>query len=148
MCGAEVTGFIVSREPIARRAMDPLLHRAGDGTLNDIGLTVVAGGYGRARARPVGQPCVAGGGVAAAGLGAHPACARARTCWSPASTRYTVVPIAEDKALSIGMLRYHRHLHFGMFADPAAVPAAARLPDPLAEEVRAFGDARPALTPS
>jgi hypothetical protein len=55
-----------------------------------------------------------------------------------------VVPIAEDKARSIGMLRYRRHLHFGLFADAAALPAAARLPDPLAEEVCAFGDARPA----
>jgi hypothetical protein len=55
-----------------------------------------------------------------------------------------VVPIVEDKALSIGMPRHHRHLHFGLFADPAALPAAARLPNLLAEEVRAFGDARSA----
>jgi hypothetical protein len=55
-----------------------------------------------------------------------------------------VVPIAEDQALSIGMLRYHRQLHFGPYADPAALPGAARLPDLLAEEVRALGEARPA----
>jgi len=61
------------------------------------------------------------------------------------------------------MLRYHRHLYFGLYADPAALPGAARLPDLRAEEVRALGDAhrarhadrpvvalraRPALIPS
>jgi hypothetical protein len=40
------------------------------------------------------------------------------------------VPIAEDQALSIG------------YADRVALPAAAPLPDLLAEEVRAVGDAR------
>jgi hypothetical protein len=39
-----------------------------------------------------------------------------------------------------------RHLHFGLYADRVA-PAAARLPDLLAEEVRAVGDARPARRP-
>ena len=42
--------------------------------------------------------------------------------------------------------QYHRHLHFGLYADRVA-PAAARLPDLLAEEVRAVGDARPARRP-
>ena len=43
--------------------------------------------------------------------------------------------------------QYHRHLHFGLYADRVALPAAARLPDLLAEEVRAVGDARPARRP-
>jgi hypothetical protein len=38
------------------------------------------------------------------------------------------------------MLCYHRHLHFSVYADLAA----ARLPDLLAEEVRAVGDGRSA----
>jgi hypothetical protein len=42
--------------------------------------------------------------------------------------------------------QHHRHLHFGLYADRVA-PAAARLPDLLAEEVRAVGDARPARRP-
>lgn len=53
---------------------------------------------------------------------------------------YPVVPVTEDQALSIGMLRYHRHLHFGLHADPEALPHAARLPALIAEEVRALGD--------
>ncbi len=53
---------------------------------------------------------------------------------------YPVVPVAEDQALSIGMLRYHRHLHFGLHADPEALPHATRLPALIAAEVRALGD--------
>lgn len=52
---------------------------------------------------------------------------------------YPVVPIAEEQALSIGMLRYHDHLHFGLHADPDALPQAARLPELIADEVRALG---------
>jgi WS/DGAT/MGAT family acyltransferase len=51
---------------------------------------------------------------------------------------YPVVPIIEDQALSIGMLRYHRHLHFGLYVNPVALPQAARLPELLAHEVRAL----------
>lgn len=56
---------------------------------------------------------------------------------------YPVIPIAEEHALSIGMLSYRRHLHFGLYADPDALPDAAHLPDLLADEVRAL---RPAQT--
>jgi hypothetical protein len=42
------------------------------------------------------------------------------------------------------MLHFHRHPHFGLYAERAALPAAARLPDLLAEAVRAPGDARAA----
>lgn len=59
---------------------------------------------------------------------------------------YPVVPIPEEQTLSIGMLRYHRHLHFGLHVDPDALPQAARLPELLADEVRAL-DRRPARTP-
>jgi diacylglycerol O-acyltransferase / wax synthase len=53
---------------------------------------------------------------------------------------YPVVPVAPDQALSIGMFRYNRHLNFGLHADPEAFPQVARLPDLIAEEVRALGD--------
>jgi len=55
---------------------------------------------------------------------------------------YPVVPIVEAQSLSIGMLRYHRHLHFGLYADPDALPHAARLPELLAEEARILGRGR------
>jgi len=42
------------------------------------------------------------------------------------------------------MLHYRRHPHFGLYAGRAALPAAARLAELLAEAVRAVGDARPA----
>lgn len=49
-----------------------------------------------------------------------------------------IVPVAEDQALSVGMLRYRRHLHFGLHADPDALPQALRLPEMIAAEVRAL----------
>jgi WS/DGAT/MGAT family acyltransferase len=64
---------------------------------------------------------------------------------------YPVVPVAPDQALSIGMFRYNRHLNFGLHADPDAFPQAARLPDLIAEEVRALSDSideEPARRPS
>jgi hypothetical protein len=48
------------------------------------------------------------------------------------------VPIAEQNTLSIGMLTYQDHMHFGVFADPEAFPDATRLPDLLAGEVLAL----------
>lgn len=56
---------------------------------------------------------------------------------------YPVVPIGEEQALAIGMLSYRRHLHFGLYADPDALPDAVHLPDLLADEVRTL---RPAHT--
>jgi diacylglycerol O-acyltransferase len=55
---------------------------------------------------------------------------------------YPVVPITEDQALSIGMLGYHRYLHFGLHVNPDALPHAARLPDLIEQEVRAIRDGR------
>ena len=53
---------------------------------------------------------------------------------------YPVVPVAPDQALSIGMFRYYHHLHFGLHADPDAFPEAARLPELIADEVRALSE--------
>lgn len=52
---------------------------------------------------------------------------------------YPVVPVAPDQALSIGMFRYYNHLNVGLHADPDAFPEAARLPQFIAQEVRALG---------
>jgi WS/DGAT C-terminal domain len=52
------------------------------------------------------------------------------------------VPVAPDQALSIGMFRYYHHLNFGLHADPDAFPEAARLPELIADEVRALGGDR------
>ncbi len=51
---------------------------------------------------------------------------------------YPVLPLPEEQALSIGMLRYHEHLHFGLNVNPEALPQAARLPELFAQEVRAL----------
>jgi diacylglycerol O-acyltransferase len=51
---------------------------------------------------------------------------------------YPAIPIADQHTLSIGMLRYRDHLHFGVYADPDALPEVARLPLLLAREVRAL----------
>ncbi|MGI8801647.1 MAG: wax ester/triacylglycerol synthase family O-acyltransferase [Solirubrobacteraceae bacterium] len=52
---------------------------------------------------------------------------------------YPVLPLTEDQALSIGMLRYDQHLHFGLQANPDGLPQATRLPDLLAREAHALG---------
>lgn len=57
---------------------------------------------------------------------------------------YPVVPVIEDQALSVGMLRYHRHLHFGLYTNPDALPQAVRLPELLAQEAAALTGRRPA----
>jgi len=44
---------------------------------------------------------------------------------------YPVVPIAESHALSIGIFSYAEHLHFGLYADPEALPDVASMPDAL-----------------
>jgi diacylglycerol O-acyltransferase / wax synthase len=53
---------------------------------------------------------------------------------------YPVVPVAPDQALSIGMFRYSHNLNIGLHADPDAFPEVARLPELIADEVRALGD--------
>jgi diacylglycerol O-acyltransferase len=46
---------------------------------------------------------------------------------------YPVIPIPEEHALSLGVLSYDDGLHFAVYADPDALPDAARLPVMLEE---------------
>ena len=41
---------------------------------------------------------------------------------------YPVVPLAEGHTLSIGMFSYRDWMHFGLYADPEALPEVRRLP--------------------
>ncbi len=54
---------------------------------------------------------------------------------------YSVVPIADDHALAIGMVRYRRELFIGCYADPDALPEIHDLPAMLEAEMRALGAA-------
>jgi WS/DGAT/MGAT family acyltransferase len=54
---------------------------------------------------------------------------------------YSVVPIAEDHALAIGMIRYRRELFFGCYADPDALPEVRELPGLLEAEMLQLGAA-------
>jgi hypothetical protein len=51
---------------------------------------------------------------------------------------WPVVPLAEDHALSIGIFSYRAHLHFGLYADPHALPDVHQLPAALAGSLRAL----------
>lgn len=51
---------------------------------------------------------------------------------------YPVVPLAEDHALSVGMFGYRDHLHFGLYADPEALPDVAALPGALSAALLAL----------
>ncbi len=55
---------------------------------------------------------------------------------------YPVIPIAEQQTLSIGMLAYNGHLHFGLHSDPDALPQATRLAELIDDELRALLRAR------
>jgi diacylglycerol O-acyltransferase / wax synthase len=48
---------------------------------------------------------------------------------------YPVVPIAEAHALSVGVFSYRDHLHFGLYADPEALPDVRWLPGALSAAV-------------
>ena len=60
---------------------------------------------------------------------------------------YPVIPMAEDQTLSIGMLAYNGHLHFGLYSDPDALPQATRLAELIDDELRALLRARRPRTP-
>jgi hypothetical protein len=60
---------------------------------------------------------------------------------------YPVIPMAEEQTLSIGMLAYNGHLHFGLYADPDALPQATRLAELIDDELRALRRARRARPP-
>lgn len=55
---------------------------------------------------------------------------------------YPVIPMAEEQMLSIGMLAYNGHLHFGLYSDPDALPQATRLAELIDAELRALLQAR------
>jgi len=57
---------------------------------------------------------------------------------APLLEAYPVVPIAEDHALSIGMFSYEQHMHFGLYADPEALPDVQGLPAALNAAVLAL----------
>jgi diacylglycerol O-acyltransferase len=52
---------------------------------------------------------------------------------------YSVVPIADQHALAIGMVRYRRELFFGCYADPDALPEIHELPALLEADMRELG---------
>ena len=60
---------------------------------------------------------------------------------------YPVIPIAEEQTLSIGMLAYNGHLHFGLYSDPDALPQATRLAELIDDELRALRRARRGARP-
>jgi diacylglycerol O-acyltransferase len=66
---------------------------------------------------------------------------------------YPVVPLSEKHALSIGIFSYGEHLHFGVYADPEALPEAIHLGGAISTSFRALervvarGPARPRSAP-
>ena len=60
---------------------------------------------------------------------------------------YPVVPMTDEQTLSIGMLAYDGHLHFGLYADPDALPQATRLAELIDDELRALRRARSVRPP-
>jgi diacylglycerol O-acyltransferase len=57
---------------------------------------------------------------------------------------YPVVPLPDEHALSIGMFTYRDRIFFGVYADPAALPEARRLPYELRCAVDEVERLRPA----
>jgi diacylglycerol O-acyltransferase len=51
---------------------------------------------------------------------------------------YPVVPLSEKHALSIGIFSYGEHLHFGIYADPDALPDSAQLGSSISTAFRAL----------
>lgn len=60
---------------------------------------------------------------------------------------YPVIPMADEQTLSIGMLAYAGHLHFGLQSDPDALPQATRLAELIDDELRALLRARGTRVP-
>jgi diacylglycerol O-acyltransferase len=52
---------------------------------------------------------------------------------------HPVVPIAERHALSVGIFSYRDRAHFGLYADPDALPEVDELPAALSESLAALG---------
>ena len=55
---------------------------------------------------------------------------------------YPVIPMPDEQTLSIGLLSYDGHLHFGLYADPEALPQAPRLAELIDDELSALLRAR------
>ena len=55
---------------------------------------------------------------------------------------YPVVPLSEDHALSVGVFGYEEHAHFGLYADPGALPGVRDLPAAIDAELRALAGPR------
>lgn len=53
---------------------------------------------------------------------------------------YSVVPIAAQHSLAIGMVRYRRELFIGCYADPVALPEVDELPGLIDAELRALAE--------
>jgi diacylglycerol O-acyltransferase / wax synthase len=51
---------------------------------------------------------------------------------------YPVVPLSEKHALSIGIFSYGAHLHFGIYADPDALPESVYLGGAISSSFRAL----------
>ena len=49
-----------------------------------------------------------------------------------------MVPLAEKHALSIGIFGYRDHLHFGLYADPEAMPDVTSIPSALEASLRSL----------
>ena len=56
---------------------------------------------------------------------------------------YPVVPIAEGHALSVGVFSHRKHLHFGLYADPDALPDVGRLPAALSAALLSLARTEP-----
>ena len=56
---------------------------------------------------------------------------------------HPVVPIAEGHALAIGIFGYRGRLHFGLYADPEALPQVGSLPAALDAALEDLLPARP-----
>ena len=87
----------------------------------------------RAAARRRCAPARADGRLEARSTTSPSRTSRARGSRSTCSARelqgaWPVVPLAEDHALSIGIFSYRDHLHFGLYADPEALPDVGALP--------------------
>jgi WS/DGAT/MGAT family acyltransferase len=59
------------------------------------------------------------------------------------ATVYPVVPITADHALSIGIFTHREQAHFGLYADPEALPGVRELPRLLDREVADLADPSP-----
>ena len=58
------------------------------------------------------------------------------------ATVYPIVPMLAEHALSIGIFTHREHAHFGLYADPHALPEVGDLPRLLDREIAMLGGGR------